>query len=106
MYSPAGTPGAIVPQDVLPDYLNHGTVAELASTYAEDANTAVQHNKPFIMFEMNTASCGGFPGISDTFTSTLWALDYGLQMAFQNTTHALMHVGGQNVYYNVSSPPS
>lgn len=105
MYSPAGTPGAVVPQDVLPDYLNHGKVTDLAGSYTQDANTAVKYNKPFIMFEMNTASCGGFPGISDTFTSTLWALDYGLQMAFQNTTHALLHVGGQNVYYNVSFSP-
>jgi len=53
--------------------------------------------------ETNTASCGGFPGISDSFGAALWALDYGLQMAFHNFSGALLHVGGQNVYYNVSA---
>ena len=65
---------------------------------------AQQVQKPFIMFETNTASCGGFPGISNSFGSALWALDYGLQMVFSNFTHALVHVGGQSVYYNVSPP--
>lgn len=53
------------------------------------------------MFETNTASCGGFPGISDSFGAALWAVDYGLQMAASNFTNALLHVGGQDVYYNV-----
>lgn len=54
------------------------------------------------MFETNTASCGGFPGVSDSFGSAIWAVDYGLQMAYSNFTGALLHVGGQNVSYNVS----
>lgn len=54
-----------------------------------------------MMFETNTASCGGFPGISDSYGAALWALDYGMQMAYSNFTGALLHVGGQNVYYNV-----
>ncbi len=53
-----------------------------------------------MMFETNTASCGGFPGISDTFTSALWGVDYALQMAYSNFTTALFHFGGQNVSYN------
>ena len=31
---------------------------------------------PFRMTEANTVSCGGTPGISDTFASALWAVDY------------------------------
>ena len=54
------------------------------------------------MFETNTASCGGFPGVSDSFGSALWAVDYGLQMAYSNFTGALLHIGGQDVSYNVS----
>lgn len=57
-----------------------------------------------IIFETNTASCGGFPGISDSFGATLWALDYGLQIAHGNITHGLLHVGGQNNFYNVRLP--
>lgn len=52
------------------------------------------------MFETNSASCGGFPGISDSYGAALWGLDYALQMAYSNFSGALFHVGGQNVYYN------
>ena len=54
------------------------------------------------MFETNTASCGGFAGISDTYGAALWAIDYGMQLAYGNFTHALLHLGGQNAFYNVS----
>lgn len=57
--------------------------------------------KPFLMFETNSASCGGFPGVSDSFGATLWALDYGLQMAASNFSGALLHVGGSDTAYNV-----
>jgi hypothetical protein len=53
------------------------------------------------MFETNTASCGGFPGISDSFGAGLWVLDFGLNMAAGNFSEALLHVGGQDTYYNV-----
>lgn len=53
------------------------------------------------MFETNTASCGGFAGISDSFGAALWGLDYAMQMAHSNFSGALMHIGGQNVFYNV-----
>ena len=52
------------------------------------------------MFETNTASCGGFVGISDSFGAALWGLDYAMQMAYSNFSLALFHVGGQNVFYN------
>lgn len=35
-----------------------------------------QSGIPFRMDETNTVSCGGMPGISDTFASALWALSY------------------------------
>lgn len=54
------------------------------------------------MFETNTGSCGGFAGISDTFGAALWAIDYGLQLAFGNFTYGLLHTGGRGTYYNVS----
>lgn len=55
-----------------------------------------------LMFETNTASCGGFPGISDSYGAALWATDYAMQMAHGNFSGSLFHVGGQNVFYNVS----
>ena len=53
------------------------------------------------MFETNTASCGGFPGVSDTYGVALWAIDYGMQLAYGNFSHGLFHTGGQNSFYNV-----
>jgi len=59
------------------------------------------------MFETNTASCGGFAGISDTYGAALWGIDYGMQLAYGNFTHGLFHTGGQNSFYNpFTSPPS
>jgi len=52
------------------------------------------------MFETNTASCGGFPGISDAFGAALWGVDWAMQMAAMNFSGALFHVGGQSVSYN------
>ena len=37
---------------------------------------AQSNEMPFRMDETNTVSCGGVPGISDTFASALWALGY------------------------------
>lgn len=89
------------PLQEFPTYLKHSNGQGLVSNYLNSTMFAQQVGKPFLMFETNTASCGGFPGISDTFASALWALDYGLQMTHSNFSGALLHAGGQNVSYNV-----
>lgn len=103
-----GTNGNVInPQDVIGDYLAHSKVRDLVSFYASSTLFAQTQSKPFIMFETNTASCGGFPGISNAFSASLWALDYGLQMAYTNFSEALLHVGGQSVVYNpFTAPPT
>ncbi|KAF4611688.1 hypothetical protein D9613_003767 [Agrocybe pediades] len=88
------------PQANFPTYLTHNAGIELCRLYLNTARIAQEINKPFIMFETNTASCGGFPGISDSYGAALWGLDYGMQMAYSNFSNALLHVGGQNVFYN------
>ena len=88
------------PLELFPRYLSHESGLNLVAPYLESTARAQQWGKPFMMFETNTASCGGFPGISDTFTSALWGVDYALQMANSNFTGALFHFGGQNVSYN------
>lgn len=92
---------AINPQDVFPSYLNHDAGRQIIAPYLNSTAIAQAASKPFVMFETNTASCGGFPGLSDSFGASLWALDYGLQMAYSNFSGALLHVSGQDVYYNV-----
>ncbi|KAJ7729904.1 hypothetical protein B0H16DRAFT_1893699 [Mycena metata] len=99
-----GGPGANVtdPQSVLPLYLTHDAHTELLAAYLNSTVYAQSKGKPSLMFETNTASCGGFLGISDSFTAVLWGLDYALQMAHSNFSGAMFHLGGQNVFYNVS----
>jgi hypothetical protein len=102
-----GSGTAVNPQDVLGDYLTHSKVRDLVGLYTSSTAFAQTQNKPFIMFETNTASCGGFPGVSNAFASALWALDYGLQMAYANFSEALLHMGGQSVVYNpFTAPPT
>ncbi|EGN92294.1 glycoside hydrolase family 79 protein [Serpula lacrymans var. lacrymans S7.3] len=104
-YAEYGIGQPVDPQTVFPQFLTHASGQGLVAPYLNSTNYAQSQGKPFLMFETNTASCGGFPGISDSFGAALWALDYGLQMAYSNFSGAMLHVGGQNVYYNPFTPP-
>ncbi|KZT00169.1 glycoside hydrolase family 79 protein [Laetiporus sulphureus 93-53] len=93
------------PQSVFPSYLTHASCKSIVAPYLNSSAIALAAGKPFVMFETNTASCGGFPGISDSFGVALWVVDYALQMGASDFSHALLHVGGQDVYYNPFTPP-
>ncbi|KAF6757669.1 hypothetical protein DFP72DRAFT_890314 [Ephemerocybe angulata] len=84
MFSP-GSGNDVDPQALMPYYLSHTNVVQLAGGLHDHAVVS--------------------PEFQTTYTSALWALDYGMQMATQNTTHALLHLGGQNVFYNASIAP-
>jgi hypothetical protein len=88
------------PQTTFPDFLNHTAGQAIIRPYLNSTAYAQTKGKQLLMFETNTASCGGFVGISDSFGAALWGLDYAMQMAYSNFSGALFHVGGQNVYYN------
>ena len=51
---------------------------------------------PFVLGEANSASCGGQPNISDTFLSTLWAVDYMSEMS---------KVGVDAIYFHGNKAP-
>ncbi|KAJ7303068.1 glycoside hydrolase family 79 protein [Mycena albidolilacea] len=101
-----GGPNAVVtdPQTILPYYLTHDAHTKLLAPYLNSTTYAQKVDKPFLMFETNTGSCGGFLGISDSFTAALWGLDYALEMAHSNFSGAMFHLGGQNVFYNATPP--
>ncbi|KAJ7158215.1 glycoside hydrolase family 79 protein [Mycena crocata] len=102
-----GVGGAKNYQETFPNFLNHTSGQLLVAPYLNSSAIALAAGKPFLMFETNSASCGGFPGISDSFGGALWVLDYGLQMAYSNFSGAMLHVGGQNVFYNpFTAPPT
>jgi hypothetical protein len=92
----------IDPQTIFPHYLNHTGVQALTAEYLYGSSVAQARGKEMLMLEFNTASCGGFPGLSDSFGAAMWLTDWAFQLAYGNFSAALMHVGGQNVYYNVS----
>ncbi|KAF7972459.1 hypothetical protein HWV62_17946 [Athelia sp. TMB] len=98
---PGGNFGPVInPQDVLSTYTTHAAGLDLVADFTNTSAAAKAAGKPLLMFETNTASCGGFPGVSDSFASALWALDYGLTMAAAGFSGALLHVSGSTVYYN------
>lgn len=58
------------------------------------------------MSEFNSASCGGVPGISDTFTvGSLWTMDYVLQMASVGYSAAYIHTRETGISYNLVALP-
>jgi hypothetical protein len=62
----------IDPQSIFAEYLNHTSAKSLTSQYADEAAVAAGAGKDLVMLEMNTASCGGFPGLSTSFGAALW----------------------------------
>lgn len=60
------------PQDIFGMYLNHTSAESLTAQYLDTALIATQAGKELVMMEMNTASCGGFPGLSDSFGAAMW----------------------------------
>ncbi|KAG8678311.1 hypothetical protein FRC08_017875, partial [Ceratobasidium sp. 394] len=93
------------PQETFGSYTTHQAVTNLAKGYIASSAAVQAAGKPFVLMETNTASCGGFPGISDSFGATMWAADLGLQFAYINFSQVLLHVGGQDTYYNPFTPP-
>jgi glycosyl hydrolase family 79 len=61
--------------------LSDRAAAGLAHSVASYATVAHSHGLPFRLDEMNSASCTGRRGVSDTFASALWALDALFNMA-------------------------
>jgi hypothetical protein len=68
-------------------------------------NLATAAGKPVIMSEFSSASCGGFPNVSDTFGAALWSIDYAMQMVVVGYTAAYLHTRERNVSYNPFSYP-
>lgn len=81
--------------------MTHTSAQNILSQYLNSANYAQTLGKPLMMFETNSASCGGFPGIADAYGAALWGLDYAMQLAYSNFSVAMFHSSGQNVSYNV-----
>jgi hypothetical protein len=59
----------------IPSLLGDQSASGLARGLTHFASVAHAHHRPFRLSELNSASCEGTAGVSDTFASALWALD-------------------------------
>jgi Glycosyl hydrolase family 79 C-terminal beta domain len=86
-----------LPVVTMANFQNPSEVVDLISPY----------KLPLVMTEFNSASCGGFPGISNTFAvGSLWSADYALQLASVGFSNAYLHTREPGISYNVMTPPS
>jgi hypothetical protein len=65
----------------IPHLLSDSSSSTLAAGVTPFVTVAHRHHLPFRLTEINTASCQGAAGVSDTFASALWALDTMFNMA-------------------------
>ena len=59
---------------------------------------ARQQRVPFVVGEGNSASCGGMPGVSDTFAAALWALDFLPTLSQAGAVGMNFHGGPSGAY--------
>ncbi|KAI0368070.1 glycoside hydrolase family 79 protein [Pilatotrama ljubarskyi] len=96
------------PQYGLDYYTAHANAVSLAQWQEGGIQLVAssgENRKPVLMDEFNTASCGGVPGISDTFAASLWTADYSLQMAAVGYAGAYLHTRERGITYNLFDPP-
>jgi hypothetical protein len=65
----------------IPELLATSSSAGLAAQLAPAVRAAHHHHVPVRLDEMNAVSCGGQKGVSDTFATALWSVDFLFQLA-------------------------
>ena len=76
----------------IPHLLADSSSAGLASALAPFVSVAHRHHLDFRLTEINTASCQGEAGVSDTFASALWALNTMFDLARQGVDGVNFHM--------------
>jgi hypothetical protein len=77
------------PSDLLGDLATTGLATGLAPHIKAARDAGVR----FRMSEVNTVSCGGAPGVSDTYAAALWAAAFAMQMAAAGADGVDFHCG-------------
>jgi hypothetical protein len=82
--------------------------AGLANALAPFVAVARRHHLPFRLTEINTASCQGQPGLSDSFASALWGLNTMFNLARQGVDGVNFHMlpGSHYELFSPSQTPS
>ena len=74
--------------------LDPSATTDVGTTFAAHAQVAHGAGLPFRMGEMNSVSCGGQDGVSDTLASALWAFDLGMRLAAGGVDGINFHTPG------------
>ncbi|OZJ05201.1 hypothetical protein BZG36_02443 [Bifiguratus adelaidae] len=85
--------------------VNKTNTRRMMSKYITEIQKTVDNGIPYVMGETNSISCYGYPGISDTFGSAVWLVDFLLQLAAHNVSQALVH-STVRASYSVIAPTS
>ena len=82
--------------------------ARLADALAPFVAVAHRHRLPFRLTEINTASCQGQPGVSDSFASALWGLNTMFSLARRGVDGVNFHMlpGSHYELFSPSQTPS
>ncbi len=75
----------------IPNLLSDSSSAGLAQAIAPSVAVAHEHGLPFRLDELNSASCSGRFGLSDTFASSLWMLDTLFNLAAEGVDGVNIH---------------
>ncbi len=91
------------PSGISAALLSRATAAAEAAAIATTAAAARLAGVPLRLSETNSASCGGITGVSDTFASALWVIDYLLTGA-ENGASGMNFHGSMTAHCNAYSP--
>jgi hypothetical protein len=69
------------PKVTIAELLSPASTTGLADGLAAPVGVAASHGVPLRLDETNSVSCGGEPGVSNTFASALWSLDAMFELA-------------------------
>jgi hypothetical protein len=86
-------PGAPPPSRA--QLLGEPAMDRVVGQLATAAATARSAGKPLLVTETNSFACGGQPGISDTFTASLWAPEYLMRAAMAGVGGMDFHTFGR-----------
>jgi hypothetical protein len=76
----------------VPHLLSRASSSGLVAGTAQWVALAHRHGEAFRVDELNAVTCGGMPGVSDTFASALWALDTAFWMVRTGVDGVDVHV--------------
>ncbi len=86
------------------DYLLH-TSKHFDDQLVPDIRTAQQSQVPYRLSECNSCSVGGKAGVSNTFASALWAVDFMVSVAVAGGSGVNLHGGGDSMYTPIAGSP-